>query len=65
MAEIQRNKKEIISAIGKGATIQTGSGVDSSTQSSKEYGSPSCIKSLGIIYAAPPTPPKPKGKSLF
>ena len=46
VAEIQRNTKEIISAIEKGATIQTGSAVDSSIQRSKEYGSTSGTKSL-------------------
>ena len=65
MAEIQRKTKEIISAIEKGATIQTGSAVDNSTQRSKEYGSPSGTKTLGTSYVASPTPPKPKGKSLF
>ena len=65
MAKIQRKTKEIISEIEKGATIQTGSAVDNSTQSSKEYGSPSGTKTLGINYAGSPTPPKPKGKSLF
>ena len=39
--------------------------MDNSTRSSKEYGSPSGIKTLGTSYAASPTPPNPKGKSLF
>ena len=64
VAEVQRKTKEIISAIEKGTTIQTGSDVDNSTQISKEYGSPSGTKSLRISYAAFPTPPKPKGKSI-
>ena len=60
-----KERHEIISAIEKGATIQTGSTVDNSTQSSKEYGSPSGTKTLGTIYIASPTPPQPKGQSLF
>ena len=65
MAEIQRKTKEIISAIEKVATIQTESVVYNSTQISKEYGSSSSTNTLGTSYAASPTSPNPKGKSLF
>ena len=39
--------------------------MDSSVQSSKEYGSPLCAKPYGASLSTSLTPPKPKGKSLF
>ena len=65
LGEIQRKTKEIISAVEKGVTIQTGPVVDNSIQSSKEYGSPSGAMTLGTNIATSPAPQKPKGKNLF
>ena len=65
LAKIQRKTKEAVSAVEKGTTIQTESVVDSSVQSSKEYGSPSGAKPSGTSIKISLSPPKPKGKSIF
>ena len=65
LAELQRKTKEAISAVEKGTTIQTESAMDSSVQSTKEYGSPSGAKPSGTRLLTSLSPPKAKGKSLF
>ena len=65
LAELQKKTKEAISAVEKGTTIQTESVVDSSVQSTKEYGSPSGAKPSGTSLLISLSPSKPKGKSLF
>ena len=63
LVELQKKTKEAISVVAKRTTIQTESAVDSSVQSTKEYGSPSGAKPSGKSLLTSLSPPKPKGKS--
>ena len=65
LSELQRKTKEAISSVEKGTTIQTESALDSSVQSTKEYGSPSGANPSGTSLLTSLSPPKPKGKRLF
>ena len=65
LAELQKKTKEAISAVEKGTAIKIEPAVDSSVQSTKEYGSPSGAKPFGSSLLISLSPSKPKGKSLF
>ena len=65
LVELQKKTKEVISAVKNGTTIQIESYVDSSVQSTKEYGSPSGTKPSGESLFISLSPSNPKGNSLF
>ena len=65
LAELQKKTKEAISAVEKGTTIQTESGVNSSIQSTKVRGSLSGVKPSGSSLFISQSPQNPKGKGLF